>query len=250
MSHPDPETLQNLVNTELEKVSDWLIANKLSLNISKSNYIIFGENKASDFCVSVSGQCLNQVYETKYLGVIIDHKLNWKEHLKKLHTRIKQNTGILRKVGWFLPRENLISLYFSLNNSHLTYCISSWGSPNTSGLNVINDTVTKCVKYIDCVCPSLNNIKFNPLTIDKLFKSESRKLIHQFLNDNIPSPLLNLFQRFKSDSLVSRKNSKNNVATIHYDQSFHPLRFMHHNFGIKENSTNHQVFHFLLFPLI
>ncbi|XP_066922407.1 uncharacterized protein [Clytia hemisphaerica] len=52
----------------------------------------------NDLTFSSTGQSLNKVNETKYLGVVIDHKLNWKEHLKRLHTRIKQNTGILRKL--------------------------------------------------------------------------------------------------------------------------------------------------------
>ena len=225
MSHKNPEILQVLVNQELKKVSDWLVANQLTLNISKSNYIIFGENKMSNFHVSISGQPLNCVNETKYLGVIIDHKLNWKEHLKRLHTRIKQSTGILRRVGWFLPKKNLISLYFSLINSHLAYCITSWGSPDTKGLSKINESILKCVKYINSVHPPTEDRQFNPLNVDKLFKLESCKLVHKFLNNNIPSALNNLFQRFKPRSMVSRKHSMNNVCTIHYDQSFHPLMF-------------------------
>ena len=102
------------------------------------------ENKNNNFNVSISGQSLKCFNETKYLGIIIDHKLNWKEHPKRRHTRIKQNTGILRKVGWFLPRKNLISLYSSLVHSHLTYCITSWGSPNTKGLNMIMNHPKMC----------------------------------------------------------------------------------------------------------
>ena len=88
---------------------------------------------------------------------------------------------------------------------------------------MINESILKCAKYIDRVCPSEDG-KFNPLNIDKLFKLESCKLIHQLLNNDIPSALNNLFQRHIS-SKISRKNSMNNVSTIHYDQSFHPLMF-------------------------
>eukprot|EP00111_Clytia_hemisphaerica_P003667 TCONS_00010498-protein len=132
MSHKNPEALQNLINVEVGKISDWLGANQLTLNISKSNYMIFSEHKQTNFNISISGQTLNHVNEAKYLGVIIDHKLSWREHLKRLHTRIKQNIGILHKVGWFLPRKNMISLFYALVNSHLTYGITSWDSPVTN----------------------------------------------------------------------------------------------------------------------
>ena len=68
---------KNWLTLELEKVSDWLVANQLTLNIAKSNYIIFGGHKASNFNISVSDQVLHRVNEAKYLGVIIDHKLLW-----------------------------------------------------------------------------------------------------------------------------------------------------------------------------
>ena len=226
MSHKDPVTLQNLVNTELQKISNWLFANRLTLNISKSNYIIFGEQIKTDFHISISGQALDQVNETKYLGVIIDHKLSWKEHLKRLHTRIKQNIGILHKVGWFLPRKNLTSLYFSLVNSHLSYAITSWGSPNTCGLFKINETILKCIKYINRIAPpNERNDSFKPLNVFKLYELESCKLVHKFLNNHLPSSLNCLFQRSQTGNIAPRKNSKNNVATIHLDRALNPLMF-------------------------
>ena len=226
MSHKDPETLLNLVNVEIDKISDWLAANQLSLNISKSNYMLFGEQKPNDFKLSISGQPLNCVNEAKYLGVIIDHKLSWKEHLKKLHTRIKQNIGILHKVGWFLPRKNLISLFYALVNSHLSYGITSWGSPDTNGLGKINECILKCKNHINKTCPPMeDDIIFNPLNINKLYELESCKLIHKFLNNHLPSSLNCLFQRSQTGNMIARKTSKNNVATIHSDQALCPLMF-------------------------
>ncbi len=225
MSHRNPETLRDLINTELGKVSEWLVANQLTLNVSKSNYIIFGVNTSIDFKLSISGQILNNVNQAKYLGIIIDSKLSWKEHLKRLHTRIKQNTGILRRVGWFLPRKNLISLFYSLINSHASYCVSSWGAPNTSGLIKINECILKCVNYINRVCPPQEGDNFKPLNIFKLYELESCILIHKFLNKDIPSPLKCLFQRSKSGNVTARRNSKNNVSTIHFEQAFCPVMF-------------------------
>ena len=223
LSHKNSDTLEELVNLELKNITDWLIANKLTLNISKSNFILFTTKKPIDnFQLYISGQSLDRVTHAKYLGVIIDENLNWKEHLKRIHTRIKQNVGIIHKVGRLLPRKNLLSLYYSFVHSHLSYCITSWGSLDTKGLSKINDSISKCVNFINKLKHD-NEPNFTPLNLSNTYKLESCKLIHKFLNNSLPSSLNHLFHR--SPDLAIRKNSQNNVRTIHFNQADHPIMF-------------------------
>ena len=100
MSHKRPETLRLKVNHEIQKIHNWLIANKLTLNLTKSCFILFKgqRNDALDnFHISISGSKLEYVKSTKYLGVTIDEEMNWKEHIANTLQKIKQGKGILRK---------------------------------------------------------------------------------------------------------------------------------------------------------
>ena len=77
MSHEDPKTLEDLVNSELENIDQWLIDNRLSLNVDKSCFLLFtGKTRfQQDFKICISDKEVSRVSAAKYLGVHIDDKL-------------------------------------------------------------------------------------------------------------------------------------------------------------------------------
>ena len=80
-SDANVNNLNNVVNSELDKLNTRFIINKLSLNVSKTNYILFGNRKVhSDLDIKIHNDKITRVSETKFLGVWIDEKLNWKKH--------------------------------------------------------------------------------------------------------------------------------------------------------------------------
>ena len=99
-SDANVKTLNNVVNTELDKLNTWFIKNrpKLSLNVSKTNYILFGNRKVhSDLYIKIHNNKITRVSETKFLGVWIDEKLNWKKHVEcvKCHLFVRNNVGTI-----------------------------------------------------------------------------------------------------------------------------------------------------------
>ena len=77
----------NLLNSELSKISTWFKCNKLSLNISKTNFIHFKTNNSHkiDSNLIIDGLPLIEKNSTKFLGVTIDSNLTWKEHIHSIH---------------------------------------------------------------------------------------------------------------------------------------------------------------------
>ena len=77
----DFPTLMNLINSEILNLSNWFKANKLSLNIQKSNYVIFKtrQQKRDEFILNIemNGFKMNQVKEVNFLGVILNETLSW-----------------------------------------------------------------------------------------------------------------------------------------------------------------------------
>ena len=88
-------TLQKIVNRELRKVRKWLEANRLSPNISKTNYVIFHSfvRKVSEFVrIKLGLTIINQVHYVKYLGILIDATVTWRHHIIIID-RVIKNIG-------------------------------------------------------------------------------------------------------------------------------------------------------------
>ena len=121
--------LQNSVNHEMTKVMDWLTANKLSLNISKTKYMLITNQHVStdSFVINVNINRIERTVTYKYLGVIADEKLTWKEHCKQMCNTISKYVGVMYRVKHYVNNHALHMLYHSLINSRAQYGIIAWG---------------------------------------------------------------------------------------------------------------------------
>ena len=134
----DIMTLEQALNTEISKVSNWLIANKLSINIKKTNYMIFKSRQKKlnnpNLCMSIHSELIEQKRSIKFLGVFVDENLDWKEHIHIISGKISRSIGILSKSMFYLSKETLFKLYFSLVYPYLYYGNIIWGC--TYGTNL------------------------------------------------------------------------------------------------------------------
>ena len=78
--------------------------------------------------MEMNGSIINRVNSIKYLGVIIDHKLNWIEPIAYVQNKFSKGVGILFRARHFLCRRSLINPYYSFVYPYLVYCIEAWGS--------------------------------------------------------------------------------------------------------------------------
>ena len=85
---------------------------------------------------------------TKYLGTLIDNKLNWKQHIQYIKSKLAKGIGILTKIWHFAPKNILISLYYSFIESHINYNILNWSSTPTSNLEGIRMSIKKAIRVI------------------------------------------------------------------------------------------------------
>ena len=149
-SGPSLPTLINSVNQNLEIFHSWSIANRLTLNVSKTNFMLF-TNRPVNVGVSVRlGQSALECRESvKFLGVHIDQKLNFKDHIKYICNRVSKATGILYVMKNFAPISVLKSLYYSLIYSHLSYCTTVWGGSCTTNLQPLRIKQKKAIRIIN-----------------------------------------------------------------------------------------------------
>ena len=125
-------TLELTVNNELEKVSEWLNANKLTLNVKKSNYVIFRPRQKripfipqiKIFNPTLNARVIVEMKDfVKYLGIMIDSKLSWKHHIDFICHKISCSVGIIAKMRHYIPRHLLLNLYRALIAPWLNYGI-------------------------------------------------------------------------------------------------------------------------------
>ena len=125
---------QNL-NQDLVNVSEWLIANKLTLNQSKTEFMLIGSRQR--LCtlsplpsLEIDGIPVNQVSLTKSLGVLIDENLSWNMHINKLIKKIASSIGAIKRLRPFVPFTTLQYIYNSLVQPHFNYCCVVWDNCN------------------------------------------------------------------------------------------------------------------------
>ena len=124
------KTLNKNVNQDLSRLSNWLRANKIALNTSKTEIIIFKNStlkilKHLNF--RLDGQKLFLTNAVSYLGVKLDEHLSWKNYLNELFPKLARAIGILSKIRHLVDFKTLRSIYYSLFNSHLNYSLLAWG---------------------------------------------------------------------------------------------------------------------------
>ena len=144
--------LKNNIQFNINKLYDWLNVNKLSLNISKTNVLLFNirnKNININMDLNINNIKVKQVSEIKFLGVIIDCKLNWKLQLNYVSSKLSRTIAILHKVKNKLNMKSLILLYNALFLSHLNYCSNIWGNTFKSSLKNIFILQKRAIK---CIC--------------------------------------------------------------------------------------------------
>ena len=137
----------NDINVELVKIFTWVRVNKLSLNIEKTNFMLFtpkGFSRNIDH-ISIDGQRIEEVRHTKFLGMILDNKLNWHAHCEYICGKMSKGIGIIIKARKVFNEAALLSLYKSLMLPYLSYCIHVWGK--TYGTHIKHVLVLQTKPY-------------------------------------------------------------------------------------------------------
>ena len=219
-------------NTILEKIVDYMTCNKLHINLEKSCYMHFSKcsNKVEidnanhtdeNYKLKINQYELPKVSQIKFLGVIIDNKLSWSDHIKALTKKLSCCIGSLNQIIESIPERLHKDLYHTLFESYLSYGISVWGGCSNTKLFplfkaqkkvmrvVFGDRVKFLEKFKTCV--RARPIKEQALT-SEFFKKESSKPLfnsHGFLtlqNLYYLHSCCEIFKIFKYKSPISLHN--------------------------------------------
>ena len=190
-SHRDPQFLLNKVNNEIEFVQDWICANKLSLNINKTHYMVFSNTVNSlPGHIFINNVTLRQIECTKFLGLYIDDDLSWKSHISYLCKLLLRNTGILYKLKEIFPIPILQTVYATLITSYIHYGILAWGNSSSFLLNKILHIQKRAIRIVNHkhFLAHANMLFFtnNVLEITDLFLYNVGIFMYKLLQNDLP----------------------------------------------------------------
>ena len=154
---PTDTSTENTLNIELEKVSCWLAANKLSLNVKKSNFLHFhyGKSPKTALSIKINEIPVEEKEYTKYLGTFIDNKLSWKVQIQHIKTQLARGIGLITKIRHY-AKDACLELFHSFVLSHINYNIVNWTCTNHSFLEPIEGKIKKAIRVI-----SFSNTKYD-----------------------------------------------------------------------------------------
>lgn len=181
MSGSDIKILCSEVCDELCKIDDWLKSNRLSLNVDKTCYMILTHNsyEIGECSIKIRDTALNHVRSTKFLGITIDDRLSYNDHLTILTRQLSRVRGILFKLSNIVPAIILRKLYYALFFSRLVYGCSVWGGcgiTNTNKIRSINKSA------IGVVTKNLPNFVAHPLQYDDVYKVTCLSTFHRYIH--------------------------------------------------------------------
>jgi exonuclease III len=144
--------LQEIANRELVNIYNWLNANKLALNLAKTSYILVTNKKEKiNLNIKIKDYEVRQDTEVKALGITIDDKLTFKDHIDSIALKLSRFNYILYNLN-YLPKQMLLNLYYSIAHPHILYGLSVWG--NTSDY-LINPLIIQHKKIVRGLSKSL-----------------------------------------------------------------------------------------------
>ena len=182
------------LNSELSKVNDWLAVNKLSLNIKKTKFMIFHTSKKKiQDCIpnlTIGGVAIERVQNFNFLGLKINENLSWKPHTDMIANKISKYIGVLNRLKRYLPSYILKTIYISLIQSNLIYCILAWGF-NCGRLKKLQKKAIRIIcngKYLQHTTPLLKKLEI--LKLEDMFVLSMLKWYFKYVHEQLPKYFL------------------------------------------------------------
>ena len=220
-SHKSLQTLEANLNIALCGVNEWLCANKLSLNIEKSNFVIFHPpQKKVNHSVNlrINNMVIEEKKSIKYLGIIMDANLNWKNHIHELSKKISRGIGLLSKLRHFVSSHILTQVYYSIIFPYLTYGVLIWGNTYKTNLNpliVLQKKAIRIITFSDFHAHTSPIFKeLNLLKFPDIVHFYTAVFMYQYTYGKLPDSFCNFFTAISSQHHYNTRLASKSTFTL------------------------------------
>ena len=198
------DSIANTLNEDLANVSDWMRANKLSLNASKTEYMVIGSHKRlhqtrGDPQITLGDNQIKRVKVTKSLGLMIDETLTWDEQLTLITKKVNKGLNVMWRLRDFFDIKILTTVYQTLVQPYFDYCSQVWGGFGTTLCDKLQRLQNRAVRIITKSGYEVRSVNLlNQLGLPNLEARRNQQLsilMYKVRNEMAPSSLSNMFQK-------------------------------------------------------
>ena len=209
----NPAQLFAEANICMAQLLEWFTVNRLSLNLDKTCYSIFGprQKDANGLNLYINGKAIQNVKCCKYLGILIDSDLKWQDHINYVYNKLIKFTSIFYKIRNKLPQEVLKMIYFAFIHSHLLYGIEVYANttPNhLSKLTVLNNKLLRILQYKPIRTHSYELYQtYFTLPVQLLHKYQILIFMHNYMYYRTKLPVV-FSAYFEENKLIHQHNTR------------------------------------------
>ena len=213
--------LKLALTPELNNLSCWLKAKKLSLNVAKTELMTIGSRQRlsaqcddSDVEIRIDDQIIKRVDHTKYLGLTIDAQLSWGKHVEEICNKVSSTIGVLKRVRSFISKETAIQIYNALIMPHFDYCSSVWDCLSdylSDKLQTLQNRAARVITKSSFDASSnhlLSTLSWERLSLRR--KKQKALMMCKTVNDLAPEYLQSLFSQ--RHSAYNLRNSEGRLT--------------------------------------
>ena len=187
------------LNVDLKSLNHWLLANKISLNSTKTELIYF-RNKGTNISpnkIELNGVKLVHQSEIKYVGIVFDEFLTFNSQINNMNTKLKRANNLISISRHYIPKNLLSQIYYGQFFSHLNYGCQLWGqNPNQlEKTQILQKKAARKISFAQYQAnsdPLLKNLRF--LKVKDITKMNNIMFVHSTLNNKTPQHFRNFFK--------------------------------------------------------
>ena len=214
------------IQTELKKIEEWSKTWLLDFNYEKCHVLNFDFNNVHVLPrLSINNHFIDSVQQQNDLGVIIDIKLNFDEHIIKKVNKANQILGVIRRSFNNLDNKSFINLYIGLVRSHLEYCAEIWSPHLYKHIDLIENVQRRATKFLPTIKHLPYPERLRTLNLPTLTYRRQRGDMIQVYK------LLNNYYNFDFNNLLNLKSAssvrilpRNNQFALFQEQSNKNIR--------------------------
>ena len=210
------------MNLDLRSVCKWLKANKISLNASKTEMLVFRDPRRKidfDLKIKIDGKKITPSKSVKYLGIYLDNFLSWQKQEQDMRSRLSRAAGMLCKIRHYVNFDTLKMVYYGIFASILNYGSLIWGQ-HSRIVNRLQTIQNRAIRYMTfkpkrtTALPLFKECRILNLT-DHIVH-QNCLFAHDCINRNLPTPLLDdriTFVQTSGNTRAERLNQLVNFRT-------------------------------------
>lgn len=208
------------MNNDLACLNNWLIVNKLSLNISKTEFMIITTRQKRTFIdrvpnIYINNKEIRQVKSVKSLGVHIEENLSWSKHIVHIYKKVSPLLGLLRRIRNCVDFDTLITIYKALVQPHLDYACIVWDGLDKGlalKLQRLQNRAARIITRSNWEVRSSDILaSLNWDTLEQRRYSLKKKFMIKTLNGKTPEYIQQIFERRVRSTSIELRDDENKL---------------------------------------